>query len=84
MRHLPARPGELFLELYRERDFVRERWREIPILGRIAAGAPLLAVGWAMRSQAAQVGQRAGFTYGEAFRHARFHPFVEGLLSSAA
>lgn len=53
------------------------------VLGE-AAGDPLLAVGWAMRSQAAQVGQRAGFTYGEAFRYARFHPFVEGLLSSAA
>jgi LmbE family N-acetylglucosaminyl deacetylase len=49
-----------------------------------AAGDPMLAVGWAMRSQAAEIGQREGFTYGEAFRHARFHPFVEGLLGPAS
>ncbi len=49
-----------------------------------AAGDPMVAVGWAMRSQAAEVGQRAGYAYGEAFRFARFHPFVEGLLGSAS
>jgi LmbE family N-acetylglucosaminyl deacetylase len=46
-----------------------------------AAADPMLAVGWAMRSQAAEVGRPAGFEYGEAFRYARFHPFVEGLLA---
>ncbi len=45
-----------------------------------AAADPMLAVGWAMRSQAAEVGKPAGFEYGEAFRYARFHPFVEGLI----
>jgi hypothetical protein len=44
---------------------------------------PAAAMAWALRSEAAQIGQRAGFAYGEAFRYVRFHPIVEGLLGSS-
>lgn len=43
---------------------------------------PVAAMAWTLRSEAAQIGQRAGFAYGEAFRYTRFHPFVENLLSA--
>ena len=47
-----------------------------------AASNHLMAFTWAMQTQAAGVGQKAGFTYGEAFRYVRFHPFVENILST--
>jgi len=46
-----------------------------------AASNHLMAFTWAMQTQAVQVGQKAGFTYGEAFRYVRFHPFVENILA---
>jgi LmbE family N-acetylglucosaminyl deacetylase len=47
------------------------------------AGAdPIDAVSWAMRAQAAEVGQKAGFAYGEMFRYVRFHPMIESLIST--
>ncbi len=49
------------------------------ILGTMA-GEPMLALEWALRAQAAEVGARIGVAYGEAFRYARFHPLVENLL----
>ena len=49
------------------------------ILGE-ALDDPLAALTWAMEAQAAEVGQRIGVAFGEAFRYARFHPFVENLL----
>ncbi|MCX8062449.1 MAG: PIG-L family deacetylase [Anaerolineales bacterium] len=42
---------------------------------------PLQALAWAMRAQAAEIGQRIGVAYGEAYRYVRFHPFVENLLA---
>ncbi len=42
---------------------------------------PLQALAWAMQAQAAEIGQRIGVTYGEAYRYVRFHPFVENLLA---
>ncbi len=45
---------------------------------------PAMAMAWALRSEAAQIGQRAGFAYGEAFRYIRFHPVVENLLAAQA
>jgi LmbE family N-acetylglucosaminyl deacetylase len=47
-----------------------------------AAGEPVEAIAWAMRQEAAEAGRRAGFTFGEAFRFTRFHPFVESLLAA--
>ena len=47
-----------------------------------AASNHLMAFTWAMQTQAAGVGLKAGFTYGEAFRYVRFHPFVENILST--
>jgi len=41
---------------------------------------PMNAFAWAMQNQASQVGQRINVQYGEAFRYARFHPIVEGLI----
>ena len=46
-----------------------------------AVGDPMAAMTWAMQAQASEVGRRAGVQYGEAFRYARFHPFVENLLT---
>jgi len=43
---------------------------------------PAAVIAWVLRSEAARIGQKAGFAYGEAFRYARFHPIVEGLLGS--
>lgn len=42
---------------------------------------PLQALAWALRAQAAEIGQRIGVAYGEAYRYVRFHPFVENLLA---
>ncbi len=44
---------------------------------------PTTAVVWALKAQAGKVGQPIGVEYGEAFRYARFHPFVESLLESS-
>ncbi|MCS7282313.1 MAG: PIG-L deacetylase family protein [Anaerolineae bacterium] len=45
---------------------------------------PAAAMAWALRMEAAQIGGRAGFAYGEAFRYVRFHPIVETLLAGQA
>jgi LmbE family N-acetylglucosaminyl deacetylase len=50
------------------------------VLGSMA-GEPMLALEWALRAQAAEVGARIGVAYGEAFRYVRFHPLVEDLMS---
>jgi hypothetical protein len=42
----------------------------------------MLALEWALRAQAAEVGARIGVAYGEAFRYVRFHPIVESLLAA--
>ena len=41
---------------------------------------PLAAISWALKAQAASIGQRTGVQFGEAFRYARFHPFIESLV----
>ena len=46
-----------------------------------SADDPAAAIAWAMRESAAEVGRRGGFAFGEAFRYARFHPYVESLLA---
>ncbi len=42
---------------------------------------PDTAMRLAMQLQAVEVGARAGFDMGEAFRRTRFHPLIEGLLT---
>ncbi len=49
------------------------------IAGQDAAN-PLALLAWGLRSQAAEVGKRCGYGFGEAFRWTRFHPMVEMLL----
>ena len=49
------------------------------ILGE-AAQDPLNTIQWALKTQASEIGQKAGFEYGEAFRYVRFHPYIEGVL----
>jgi LmbE family N-acetylglucosaminyl deacetylase len=49
------------------------------ILGE-SAGDPNAAFLWAMEAEARQIGQPAGFAYGEAYRYVRFNPFIEDLL----
>jgi LmbE family N-acetylglucosaminyl deacetylase len=51
------------------------------VLGEALAD-PMAALGWALQAQAAEVGQRIGVQFGEAFRYVRFHAFVENLLAS--
>ncbi len=51
------------------------------VLGSMA-DEPMLAMEWALRLQAAEVGARIGVAYGEAFRYVRFHPIVETLLAA--
>ena len=41
---------------------------------------PLTALTWAVKAQAAQVGELGGVGFGEAFRYARFDPLIEALL----
>ncbi len=53
------------------------------VLGSMA-DEPMLALEWALRAQAAEVGARIGVAYGEAFRYVRFHPIVESLLTAQA
>lgn len=50
-----------------------------PLLG-FTRNDPMLALAWAVKEQAARIGQKAGVQYAEAFRYARFHPFIESLL----
>ncbi len=52
------------------------------LLGESAAD-PMTAVAWALKAQASKVGQQIGVQYGEAFRYARFHPFIESLLEGS-
>ncbi|MBN1954891.1 MAG: PIG-L family deacetylase [Anaerolineae bacterium] len=49
-------------------------------MGELAAN-PRQAIAWAVRQEAAATGQPAGLAFGEAFRCARFHPYVEALLA---
>jgi len=42
---------------------------------------PLAAFTWAVQAQAAEVGSRAGFRFGEAYRYERYHPLVETLFT---
>ena len=44
---------------------------------------PMTAVAWALKAQASKVGQQIGVQYGEAFRYARFHPFIESLVEGS-
>jgi LmbE family N-acetylglucosaminyl deacetylase len=37
---------------------------------------------WGMQAQAQEIGQKAGYTYAEAYRYERFHPMIESLLKS--
>ena len=41
---------------------------------------PMAAISWALKAQAASIGQRTGVQFGEAFRYARFHPYIESLV----
>lgn len=53
-------------------------------LERIVGGAlsdPMAAMAWAVQAQAAEIGQRIGVRFGEAFRYVRFHPMIEAILA---
>ena len=53
---------------------------DIPAIVGDKASDPMALMGWALQSQAAEVGRPAGFAFGEAFRYARFAAVVESLL----
>ncbi len=64
-------------------DVVRQAARagvDLSSLLGTAAASPHQLLAAAVRLQAAQVGAAAGIAFAEAFRYARFHPFVEQLL----
>ena len=44
---------------------------------------PNKAMAWAMKQEAARIGQTIGVEYGETFRYVRFHPIIESLLDHA-
>jgi hypothetical protein len=41
---------------------------------------PVDAIAYAVKTQAAMIGQSAGMQFAEAFRYARFHPYIESLI----
>lgn len=53
------------------------------ILGE-AASSPENLLAWALRNRAAEVGQRKGIKFGEAFRVERLNPQIEKLVASQA
>jgi hypothetical protein len=64
-------------------DVVRQAARagvDLSSLLGTAAASPQQMLAAAVRLQAAQAGAAAGIAFAEAFRYARFHPFVEQLL----
>ncbi len=54
---------------------------DVAAVSGVPADDPAALVAWAMKTQAAEIGRRFGMAYGEAFRHVRFHPFIEMLLA---
>lgn len=45
---------------------------------------PAALLGWAMRAEAAKIGQQFGVAYGEVFRYERYTPLIESVLALAA
>lgn len=45
-----------------------------------AINDPFMTLSYAIMTQAEQIGQKAGYKYGESYRFTRFHAFIEGLL----
>lgn len=45
-----------------------------------AINDPVLALSYAIMTQAEQIGKKEGCKYGESYRFTRFHAFIEGLL----
>jgi hypothetical protein len=74
------------VEFLVEDILAQARLAGVDLQGRLGAAAadPAAAIAWAIRQEAAAVGQRAGVAFGEAFRYVRFHPFVESLLAQSA
>jgi len=48
-----------------------------------AVDDPAALLAWAMRTEAATVGQKFGVPYGEVFRFERFSPLIESVLAGA-
>lgn len=49
--------------------------------GASGAEGPAALMAMAVQRRAAQIGARGGFAFGEAFRRARFHPYVEAIAA---
>lgn len=43
---------------------------------------PAALMAWAVQRRAAEIGAKAGYPFGEAYRRVRFHPYVEGLANA--
>jgi LmbE family N-acetylglucosaminyl deacetylase len=56
------------------------------VLGEGDAGpeGPASLMAMAVQKNASEIGGRAGFAFGEAFRRLRFHPYVEALIAADA
>lgn len=45
-----------------------------------AVNDPFMALAFALRSQAEEIGKRGGYALAESYRYNRFHPFIEDIL----
>ena len=54
---------------------------DLGVIAGDAIGDPLAMVTFAIQSQAADIGQKIGVQFGEAYRYVRFHPYVENLIT---
>lgn len=47
-----------------------------------AADDPMMAIAWALETQAREIGARIGVEFGEAFRYEHYHPLIEKFLAA--
>lgn len=52
--------------------------------GASGAEGPEALMAWAIQKRAADIGARAGFAFGEAYRRVRFHPYIEAIAADDA
>jgi LmbE family N-acetylglucosaminyl deacetylase len=55
------------------------------VTGAGASGAegPATLMAWAVQKRAADIGAGAGYSFGEAYRRVRFHPYIEAIASGS-
>ena len=51
--------------------------------GASGAEGPAALMAWAVQKRASEIGQGAGYAFGEAYRRVRFHPYIEAIAAGA-